>query len=458
MENQFAKRINFLPVTLAILMLGTCILGMVRLYHLGDEAMSEATIAEKKAMSVAIDPELPYNSNVISSSQYQAFGNIVSSDGKILYSAAKRSAGSSFFNLIGEIHSDSANYVASAYKGELENAYSIWKGLAVHKGDDLKLTIDSMIQDEVYHYMVENNINGTAVAYNYLTGEILCMVSTPSADISDMVNMKNLPEGALLNKNLYTTVPGSTMKVVTLILAQMQKVELDKLYYKCDKVYSLKQGGKIVCTGTHGIIGVEEALGKSCNCYFAQLVEKKLDLEQAKEDLKRLGFCLDEESSGNLGLLSCKKSSTKLTNKKEFDTVWAFLGQGMTMVNPVYMCQIAGVVAEYQNAKVPHLCSDENVMNSKIPELIDMKKIATLWESAFQTHYDMDIYGNDITAAKTGTAQLSQGREQKTLMGYAREKKVAFYIVVENYLDTDGNSLKVLPVDVAKHLLQSMTR
>lgn len=456
MENQFAKRINFLPVTLAILMIGISVFGMVRLYGLGDKAMSAATMIEKKEMSVVIDPKLPYDSNVISSSKYQAIGNIVSSDGKILHGAANRSAGSAFFPLIGEMNSGSANYVASSYKEQLENDYSLWEGLSVEESGNIVLTLDSSLQKDVHDYMKEHGINGTAIAYDYTTGEILCMVSTPSADISDMANVKELPDGALWNKNLHTTVPGSTMKVITLILAKMQNVDLDKVYYTCDKTYSLKQGGKIVCMGRHGRIDVKEALGKSCNCYFAQLVEKNLDLEQAKEDLKRLGFSLNGDNSGKLGLLNCKTSSTELTNKKEFDTVWAFLGQGKTMVNPISMCHIAGVIAGEEEAKVPRLLQCENPVGSGLSEIIDWKDMGYLWESAFEEYYDLKSYGDKITAVKTGTAQLSQGREQKTLMGYAREFNVAFYVVIENYLDNTGTQLDVLPVDVVTYLLASL--
>ena len=455
MENQFAKKINFLPVTLIVLMLGVSILGMLRLYSLGEEAMSEATMAEKKAMSLAIDPTLPYDCNVISSSQYQAIGNIVSSDGEILYGAAKRSAGSAFFNLIGEMNSDSANYVASAYKEQLQNEYSMWSGLSVDTDSNLTLTLNSFLQNQVHDYMQQNGIDGTAVAYDYTTGDILCMVSTPSADISDMANVNALPDGALLNKNLHTTVPGSTMKVVTLILAQMQGVDVSQFSYTCEKTYSLKQGGKIVCTGKHGRIDVEEALGKSCNCYFAQLVEKNINLEQASKDLKQLGFVLEENTSGNLGLLNCKVSSTYLTSKKEFDTVWAFLGQGKTMVNPIFMCQIAGAIAGKTDAKVPHLLQDEDIASCELLNLIDVKAIEQIWEKAFSNHYDLKTYGDKITAAKTGTAQLAQGREQKTLMGYSETLHVAFYIVVENYLDGTGEQLHVLPVDVAKYLLDT---
>ena len=454
-RNQFARKINFLPITLALLMVAVCTFGILRLYHLGEEAMHAATLSEKKAMSVAIDPDMPYDQNQISSSMYQALGNIVSSDGVTLYGPVQRSAGRAFYNLIGEMKNNSCNYVASAYMEQLVNQYSQWSGLAVKGENNLVLTINSSLQTNVYNYMVNHGIDGTAVAYDYTTGEILCMVSTPAADISDMHNVNELPEGSLMNKTLHTTVPGSTMKVLTLWLAYLQGVDLDEIYYTCDKIYYLNAGGKIVCTGNHGRIDVEEALGKSCNCYFAQLVEKNLDLDQAKADLQRMGFVLDEESNaGTLGLLNCKKPTTEISEKADFDTVWAFLGQGKTMVNPIFMCQFAGEIAGDNEAMVPRLIMNEEPVESMLCDIADTGVLKILWENAFQDFYASNRYSSLITAAKTGTAQLDQKREQKTLMGYSQNLNVAFYVVVENYQDSMGNKLNILPVDVANYMLE----
>lgn len=456
-RNQFAKKINYLPITLTVVMIVVCIVGILRLYYLGEDAMQAATLTEKKAMSVAIDPDMPYDQNQICSSVYRALGNIISSDGVTLYGPVKKSAGKAFYNLVGEI-GENYNYVASAYRNQLVNQYSKWSGLAVKGENNLPLTINSSLQTNVYNYMAKNGIDGTAVAYDYTTGEILFMVSTPAADIADMYMVNELPAGSLMNKNLYTTVPGSTMKVITLWLAYLQGIDLKEINYTCEKTYSLKTGDKIVCTGKHGRIDVEEALGKSCNCYFAQLVEKKLDLNQAKLDLARMGFVLDEKSnSGTLGLLNCKKPKTKITETVDFDTVWAFLGQGKTMVNPIFMCQFVGELAADNQAMVPRLVMNEEPVESMLCDIADTSTLKTLWEKAFQEYYPSNRYSSLITSAKTGTAQLRDGKEeQKLLLGYSADLNVSFYICFENYIDSEGNKLKVLPVDLVNIVLQQI--
>lgn len=69
-------------------------------------------------------------------------------------------------------------------------------------------------------YQALNGKKGTVAVYNYKTGEILCMVSSPAYDPMDIpsdLEENEKYEGAYLNRFLSSTfTPGSVFKTVTL--------------------------------------------------------------------------------------------------------------------------------------------------------------------------------------------------------------------------------------------------
>lgn len=74
--------------------------------------------------------------------------------------------------------------------------------------------------------------NGTAIAYNYKTGEILVCVSKPNVNILDgYANLDTLENGSLICKAFYSTAPGSTQKVATTIAA-IETIGYDALTQK----------------------------------------------------------------------------------------------------------------------------------------------------------------------------------------------------------------------------------
>ena len=89
-------------------------------------------------------------------------------------------------------------------------------------GEDIKLTIDSNLQQNLYNQL--KNDEGLFVVMNPETGEILALVSTPSYDVNKMVlgisneewnALSNNEKAPMLARYLQKYCPGSTFKPIT---------------------------------------------------------------------------------------------------------------------------------------------------------------------------------------------------------------------------------------------------
>lgn len=139
---------------------------------------------------------------------------------------------------------------------------------------------------------------GTIAVYNYKTGAMVCMVSTPSYDPQnkpdDIDENSDEYEGVYLNRfvsGLYT--PGSIFKVVTAISAIENIPDIYSQTFECTGEYATGDG-KIICSGVHGTVDFEEALNHSCNSAFAQIA---IQLGQSKlmQTAGELGFNTKED-------------------------------------------------------------------------------------------------------------------------------------------------------------------
>ena len=138
-------------------------------------------------------------------------------------------------------------------------------------GKDVSLTLDANICATAYEALAGRS--GTVGVYNYKTGEILCMVSSPTYD---PVDPPSEPEdGVYINRFTSATfVPGSIFKLVT---AAAAIENLDDAYtWEINCTGSVSYGGEYAVTdvSAHGTVDLEKALEVSCNCYFGQLAEK----------------------------------------------------------------------------------------------------------------------------------------------------------------------------------------
>lgn len=115
-------------------------------------------------------------------------------------------------------------------------------------GNTVSLTLDADLNNAAYNAMAGQK--GAVALYNYKTGEILCMVSTPSYDPDDDAEIARVNagdsryDGAYLNRFLSSTyTPGSTFKLVTTAAAIETLHNQSSFSYQCSGSLTVP-GGK----------------------------------------------------------------------------------------------------------------------------------------------------------------------------------------------------------------------
>lgn len=347
---------------------------------------------------------------------------------------------------------DSAGYIASgvqtAFKDEL-TGYTLVDGVynlkRYGKGNDIKLTLNSKVCATAYKALGDRK--GTVAVMNYKTGELVCVVSTPTYDIKNKpddinTNTTDKYEGIYMNRffsGLYT--PGSTFKVITAACAIENIPDIYSRTFQCDGKILIGEG-YVICNDTHGEVDFETAMNKSCNCAFAKIADE-LGAEKLTLTAERLGFNIKKLTVSDK--ISCAKSKLNLTESAPLDIGWAGIGQYTTLINP---CQMLTVISSIANGGVainPYLVSE--IMNPE-GEVIFTEKTSDLGEYfTYSVAKSLDIilrsnvvnqYGdwyfpNLNMCGKTGTAEISDDEDAKPnalFVGYSQNEETPFAIIV----------------------------
>ncbi|MBR6394347.1 MAG: ABC transporter permease [Ruminococcus sp.] len=359
-------------------------------------------------------------------------------------------------NLIGDDSGQMDNTLVAQNILKLNN-YSFSTGIKSNGKAAIYTTIDHKANRAVYDAFAGND--GCAVAYNYKTGEILVCTSLPSLDVTKgYENIENFPPATLMSKNMYGTVPGSTQKVSTLIAA-IEIMGQDKLFSKrftCTGSYENKEGKNIDCHNSygHGELDIQQAIEKSCNPFFAQLVEDPdMPLEKVKKVYDDLGYALngDDERYIDIDGIKCERASTTLVDPNEFRTQWGCIGQGDTLVSPIQLMMWQSAIAnETGKMTMPYLIDHYTDVSGKVkgtaktehsdrlflPDTASTVKEMLLTNGA--NNYSYSIGGYTI-GVKSGTAQVKEGAQENALLvGFVEDESlpIAFCVVLENKYGT----------------------
>lgn len=308
------------------------------------------------------------------------------------------------------------------------HAYDFVTG-STQSGDFLlRLTIDSQLNNKAYSLLKANG-NGCIMICNYKTGEVLCMVSSPSLDPAAEINEEELEDGTYLNKCLSSVfTPGSTFKLITSAAAIEN---LPDLYEKKFICYGESEvaGVKITCTTAHYEQNFEEALANSCNCAFAEIAVE-LGQNTLAEYAKKYGF-LD---SGEIDGIKTAAGNFPTEFVGDPETAWAGIGQSTDQVNPYamlrYVCAIAnaGVVVE------PDMVKDAEHAKTMLVEQSTANEMKRLMRNNVLTHYEGEVnFPNLELCAKTGTAEVGDGSSHSWFTGFLMDDAhpYAFVALVE---------------------------
>ena len=212
------------------------------------------------------------NQHLYSNGTLATAGDITDINGEILATTkdGKRVYNSNKFVRLGTLHTvgDNAGFIASgiqtSFKDEL-TGYTLIDGIynlkRYGKGNDIKLTLNAEVCKTAYKAL--GTKKGTVAVMNYKTGELVCIVSTPTYDVLNKPTDINTDttgkyDGIYMNRffiGLYT--PGSTFKVLTAACAIENIPDIYDRTFTCKGKVQIGEG-YVICNGTHGKVSFEK--------------------------------------------------------------------------------------------------------------------------------------------------------------------------------------------------------
>jgi len=242
-------------------------------------------------------------------------------------------------------------------------------------GTDLRLSIDIDVQRAMVDAFAE--LEGTAVAVDPRTGEILAMVSLPSYDPNLFVNGISHADYQALNDNpsrpqfnravLGGVAPGSTIKPLLALAgldSGVRKAEDKTLSTGMFYLGGQRRGYGDSHRGGHGWTDLRKSIYESVNTYYYRLA---LDMGIARVDeyLDRYGFGkvtgvdLSGEIAGILPSPEWKAANAAKQGKwYPGDTVITGIGQGFWKVTTLQLAQGTAMLANNGWVRRPHLVKD----------------------------------------------------------------------------------------------------
>ena len=319
----------------------------------------------------------------------------------------------------------------------LTGAYS-----PIGAGNDLYLTVDARLNYEAYTAM--NGKKGAVAVYNYRTGEVLCLFSSPTFDPEappDIQEGDTTYDGVYLNRALSSTfVPGSVFKTVTLAAAIENIPDLFSRTFTCTG--SCQVGDDVVtCPSAHGEMDIYGAFSKSCNGVFAQLAVE-LGPEVMAAYTEKAGLTHRYSVNG----LTTAAGSFQFSGASDNQLGWAGVGQFNDLVNPMSLMIYMGAIAEGGKAAVPQLVlktvtplgfPSSFYFSHRTGKLIEADTAATLADMMARNvteTYGAGRFPNMDICAKSGTAEVGGGKAPNSwFTGFLRNEDApyAFAVVVE---------------------------
>lgn len=310
-------------------------------------------------------------------------------------------------------------------------------------GRTINLTVDSEISKIASNAL--GSRSGTVGVYNYKTGDIVCMVSSPNYDPYEPPQLSpDDTSGTFLNRfTSASIVPGSIFKLITSTAVIEEVPDISDWTYTCtgSEQYGDYEGDRITCLEAHGTQTFEEALANSCNCAFGQLANM-VGAEKMQEYTEKAGLT----SSYNINGINTKPGSFDFSDNS-LNLAWTGIGQSKDLVNPCSMMVYMGAVANGGDAANPKLIRSvqfSNGLPASLPfktstdELVDSNTAAKLKDmmrnNVISEYGEYNFPGLEI-CAKSGTAEANKTDQPHAwFTGFLDddEHPYAFVVLVEN--------------------------
>ncbi len=331
------------------------------------------------------------------------------------------------------------------------------------EGFDLFLSIDSGLQEYAEELLKDKR--GAIVALDPRNGEILAIASKPDYNLANFSgvtppevwdSLNSHQDKPLFNRATMTRYPpGSTFKMVLATAALQEKIIDTNWRVTC--YGSFRFGNKIFKCHTnkgHGSVNVIDAIEKSCNVFFYNLMLKTgLDLWTKYGALfgfgSPTGIDIGEETSG---LLPSEEYFDRVYGKGKWTRgylVSLAIGQGELGASPLQMASHAMALANGGTVYQPHAVrAIYDKKAGKIDSVSHRSRTIPanpeVWELMRRATY-LVVNGSGGTggaarvpgisvSGKTGTAQNPHGKDHAWFIGFApfEDPRIAIAVLVEN--------------------------
>lgn len=312
-------------------------------------------------------------------------------------------------------------------------------------GHDITLTIDHRLQTAAYDALAD--YNGSIVALDPRTGEVLAMVSKPDFDPSpDSIeeSIQAATQGgnkALLRRaTLEAYPPGSTFKLI--VAAAMLENGEDDFVFDDEGELSVKV--KNYGEGEGKFLGqtdLETGFINSSNIYFS---EAGIHLGEDKIAETARNFMFEEKIPLDRFGVTPSKLPESITSPGDITNMC--LGQGDVKASPLHLALIASAIANNGTMMTPYIVDSISgppgfeAQPRKLRQCVDgstayrLKELMRLCVEK-GTGTAANVYGKNV-CGKTGTAELDtkQNTAHALFVGFAPfdNPEIALCVVVEN--------------------------
>lgn len=333
-------------------------------------------------------------------------------------------------------------------------------------GKNLTLSIDLKLQ-ALGERLMEGKI-GSIVAIEPSTGEVLCMVSSPSYDPRLMVGRQRSKNHLLLSRDVWKPLlnrsimgqypPGSTFKTTQGLTFLTEGIITPKTQYPCAHGFSFR-GLHVGCHGHAAPLAIVPALSTSCNGFFCWGLYHMIGMKGKYGSVQnamnkwrdymvsmgfgyRLGVDLPGEKRGLIPNAEFYDKAYK-GSWNGLTIISISIGQGEVNATPLQIANLAATIANRGYYYIPHVV--RKVQGEPLDSIYTVRQQSMASREAYEYvvqgmrasalggtchalgRYDFEVCG------KTGTAQ-NRGHDHSVFMGFApmNNPKIAVAVYVEN--------------------------
>jgi len=337
-------------------------------------------------------------------------------------------------------------------------------------GTDLYSSMDAELQ--AYGELLMTNKKGSIVAIEPQTGEILCVVSSPSYDPNLLAgNIRKKNYTMLLADSVYVPLfnralmamypPGSTFKLIDALVGQQEGVLTPDTRYGCPGGFPIGNGKIVGCHPHPSPLDLIGSIQISCNSYFCRVFKSIIDsksylsVRQAYESWrkevmsfglgKKLGIDIPGELNGNIPTPTYYDKYHGKNRWRSMTIISLGIGQGEIGITPIQLANMAAVISNRGWYYSPHVIraigrhdSMNMAYNTKHHTLVDpayfdvvIEGMANVITSGTGTIAKIDSL---TMGGKTGTAQNPHGKNHSIFIAFApvQNTKIAISVVCEN--------------------------